>query len=178
MEPTLGQTVVVQSYKHDERLHRIWAKATIIDSNKSQIIVANQRTKVIEANGRFWYTKEPSVTWFYKEHWFNIIGIIRPNGIYYYCNIASPYVIDEEALKYIDYDLDIKVNKDFTYKLLDRKEYKENLKNMHYSEKLQNILESQQELLKKWIEEKTGPFTGGVVEQLYERYSILKPETP
>lgn len=178
MEPNLGQTVVVQSYKHDERLHRIWAKATIIDSNKSQIIVANQRTKVIEANGRFWYTKEPSVTWFYKEHWFNIIGIIRPNGIYYYCNIASPYVIDEEALKYIDYDLDIKVNKDFTYKLLDRKEYKENLKNMHYSEKLQNILESQQELLKKWIEEKTGPFTGGVVEQLYERYSILKPETP
>lgn len=178
MEPTLGQTVVVQSYKHDERLHRIWAKATIIDSNKSQIIVANQRTKVIEANGRFWYTKEPSVTWFYKEHWFNIIGIIRPNGIYYYCNIASPYVIDEEALKYIDYDLDIKVNKDLTYKLLDRKEYKENLKKMHYSEKLQNILESQQELLKKWIEEKTGPFTGGVVEQLYERYLILKPETP
>jgi protein associated with RNAse G/E len=142
------------------------------------VIVANQRTKVIEANGRFWYTKEPSVTWFYKDHWFNIIGIIRPNGIYYYCNIASPYVIDEEALKYIDYDLDIKVDKDLSYKLLDRKEYRENLKSMHYSTKLQALLESEQDLLKTWIEEKTGPFTGGVVEQLYERYLILKPESP
>jgi uncharacterized protein len=87
-------------------------------------------------------------------------------------------VIDEEALKYIDYDLDIKVNQDFTYKLLDKKEYRENLKSMHYSKKLQNLLESEQELLKTWIEEKSGPFTGGVVEQLYERYLILKPETP
>lgn len=177
MEPILGQTIIVQSYKHDERLHRIWAKATVIDSSKSQVIVANQRTKVIEANGRFWYTKEPSVTWFFKDHWFNIIGIIRPNGIYYYCNIASPYVVDEEALKYIDYDLDIKVHKDLTYKLLDRKEYRDNLKSMQYSQKLQNILASEQVVLKSWIEEKTGPFMGGVVDQLYERYLILKGKT-
>ena len=27
----------------------------------------------------------------------------------YYCNMASPYYLDEEALKYIDYDLDVKV---------------------------------------------------------------------
>lgn len=35
--------------------------------------------------------------------------MIRDNGVSYYCNLASPYVMDEEALKYIDYDLDVKV---------------------------------------------------------------------
>ena len=35
--------------------------------------------------------------------------MIRDNGISYYCNLASPFVLDKEALKYIDYDLDVKV---------------------------------------------------------------------
>jgi protein associated with RNAse G/E len=70
------------------------------------------------------------------------------------------------------------VNNDYSYKLLDKKEYRQNLQNMHYSEKLQAILEAEQNVLKSWIENKEGPFTGGVVEQLYERYHILKPKTP
>lgn len=177
MDLNLGQSLVVQSYKHNERLHRIWAKATVIDRSQDQIILANKRTKVIEANGRFWYTKEPSVTWFFKDHWFNVIGIIRPSGIFYYCNLASPYVIDEEALKYVDYDLDIKVNKNMTYKVLDRKEYRRNLQAMNYPKSLQEILESEKNLLKEWIEKKEGPFTGGLVEQLYERFKIMQTNT-
>jgi Uncharacterized domain/protein associated with RNAses G and E len=35
--------------------------------------------------------------------------MIRDNGVSYYCNLATPYVLDKEALKYIDYDLDVKV---------------------------------------------------------------------
>lgn len=35
--------------------------------------------------------------------------MIRENGVSYYCNLASPAVLDKEALKYIDYDLDVKV---------------------------------------------------------------------
>lgn len=177
MDLNLGQSLVVQSYKHNERLHRIWAKATVIDRSQDQIILANKRTKVIEANGRFWYTKEPSVTWFFKDHWFNVIGIIRPSGIFYYCNLASPYVIDEEALKYVDYDLDIKVNKNMTYKVLDRKEYRRNLQAMNYPKSLQEILESEKNLLKEWIEKNEGPFTGGLVEQLYERFKIMQTNT-
>ena len=38
--------------------------------------------------------------------------MIREEGVSYYCNLASPFVLDNEALKYIDYDLDVKVFKD------------------------------------------------------------------
>ena len=51
--------------------------------------------------------------------------MFREDGIYYYCNLSSPFVCDEEALKYIDYDLDIKVYPNGKYHLLDEDEYEQ-----------------------------------------------------
>ena len=38
--------------------------------------------------------------------------------------MASPYIIDENVIKYIDYDLDLRVFPDGGYKILDYNEYK------------------------------------------------------
>lgn len=170
MIPKVYQNIQIHSYKHDESLHRIWDKATVLDCNEDYIIVANRRTKVIESNGRFWHTREPSVTWFYKDHWFNIIGIIKKKEIHYYCNIASPYIIDDEALKYIDYDLDIKVIDDFSYTVLDRNEYNKHKERMEYPKDLKQILEKELSLLKTMIENRQGPFNKDVVKEWYKIY--------
>jgi len=162
--------IQIQSYKHDEELHRIWEKATVIEQTDKHVVVINKRTKVIESNGRFWHTREPSVTWFYKEHWFNIIGIIKKEGIHYYCNIASPYIIDEEALKYIDYDLDIKVIDDFSYNVLDRNEYNKHKNKMEYPTKLKNILEKELQYLKLMIENREDPFNHETITSYYNRF--------
>lgn len=172
----IGSSLVVQSYKHNTKLHRIWANATVIDVSNDHIILSNKRTKVIEANGRYWYTKEPSVTWFFKDHWFNVIGIIRPTGIFYYCNIASPYVIDDEALKYIDYDLDLKVAPDYSYTVLDRKEYNKHKVKMDYPKDLKQILEDELNFLKRLVEERKGPFAENIVLNYYEKYQALMSE--
>lgn len=44
---------------------------------------------------------------FFKDRWFNIIGQLKDYGIYFYCNIATPTLIDNKVIKYIDYDLDL-----------------------------------------------------------------------
>ena len=170
MIPMINQDIQIQSYKHDETLHRIWEKATVLFSDDKVTIVANRRTKVIEANGRFWHTREPSVTWFFKEKWFNIIGIIKRDGVAYYCNIASPYLIDDEALKYIDYDLDVKVLCDHSFTTLDRNEYNKHQERMGYSDELKGILESELEGLIHMIESQEGPFDSEVVLGWYEKY--------
>ena len=170
MIPRVNQDIQIQSYKHDESLHRIWEKATVLRSDNEVTIVANRRTKVIEANGRFWHTREPSVTWFYKKKWFNIIGIIKHDGIAYYCNIASPYLIDDEALKYIDYDLDVKVLNDLSYTTLDRNEYNKHQERMGYSEDLKVILEKELLDLISMIEKNEDPFNKEVVMSWYEKY--------
>ncbi len=170
MIPNKYQDIQIHSYKHDESLHRIWEKATVLEASDDVIIVANKRTKVIESNGRFWHTREPSVTWFYKHHWFNIIGIIKKDGIHFYCNIASPYLIDEEALKYIDYDLDIKVIDDFSYNVLDRNEYNKHKVKMDYPSKLKDILEKELNILKSMIEKREHPFNKELVMKYYKQY--------
>ena len=164
------KNIQIQSYKHDESLHRIWEKATIIEECEDHIVVVNRRTKVIESNGRFWHTREPSVSWFYKHHWFNIIGILKKDGVHFYCNIASPYIIDEEALKYIDYDLDIKVVDDFSYNVLDRNEYNKHKNKMEYSTKLKRILELELNILKEMIETRKHPFNHETIRAYYKKY--------
>ena len=69
---------------------------------------------------------------FYKNRWFNIIGQLKDYGIYFYCNIATPYVIDENVIKYIDYDLDLRVFPDGSFKVLDRGEYNYHKNKMNY----------------------------------------------
>ncbi len=171
MIPKINEDIQIQSYKHDESLHRIWEKATVLYADDEYIIVANKRTKVIEANGRFWHTREPSVSWFYKNRWFNIIGIIKKNEIHFYCNIASPYVIDDEALKYIDYDLDIKVLDDFSFSVLDRNEYNKHQIKMDYPNDLKQILETELDMLKELVENRREPFNKELVMAWYEKYT-------
>jgi protein associated with RNAse G/E len=170
MKLTIGTTVAVQSYKHDKSLHRIWLEAKVLEDNDEYIVIANKRTKVVESNGRFWYTKEPSVTYFYKKHWYNVIGIIKPAGITYYCNLCSPVLPDEEALKYIDYDLDVKVLENRQIILLDQNEYRKHRTQMGYSPELCRILEEESLYLQSRIKAKAEPFQNQDIEKWYQIY--------
>jgi protein associated with RNAse G/E len=174
MEALAGKKVIIHSYKHDKSLHRIWKNATILEENDEFFIVANKRTKVVESTGRFWYTKEPSVAFFFKNHWYNVIAIIKGQNVNYYCNVGSPVLIDEEALKYIDYDLDLKVESDFTYRILDINEYKMHRELMNYPEDIKNILAKEMLNLKSRIDNRGIPFNSDYVLSWYNKFLSLK----
>ncbi|MBU1144253.1 MAG: DUF402 domain-containing protein [Firmicutes bacterium] len=176
MKLSVGSKVMLQSYKHDHSLHRIWEKATILTENDEFIVVANKRTKVIESNGRFWYTKEPSVSYFFKDHWYNVIGIIKPTGISYYCNLSSPILYDEEALKYIDYDLDVRVLADGSLTVLDRNEYKKHQCLMQYPKTICEILEAELDDLKNRIHTHKEPFLPEYISQWYKNFLEMKEQ--
>ena len=53
--------------------------------------------------------------------------MIRKTGIHYYCNIASPSLYDGEAIKNIDYDLDVKVAPNGKSIILDEEEYERDM---------------------------------------------------
>lgn len=158
----------LQSYKHDKSLHRIWNQITILEETETEIVVANYRTKVIEANGRVWYTREPSVIFFYKDHCYNVIAIIKPVGISFYCNLSSPVLYDQEAIKYVDYDLDIKVLPDFSFTVLDKNEFKKHQIEMQYPKRLCDILDHELSHLIKRIEERRSPFNHDLIHGYYQ----------
>ena len=170
------EKVVLHSYKHDKTLHRVWKTETIIDENEEYIIIANKRTKVVESNGRVWYTKEPSVAILFKKHWYNVIGIIKKTGVSFYCNLSSPILRDKEALKYIDYDLDIKIKKNMNYNIVDKFEFDRNKESMKYPEDIIKILNLELEDLIRRIDNRDFPFNKNTILDLYNKYKRIDSE--
>lgn len=168
--PKEGETIQIHSFKHNGRIHRIWSETTILKGSQNCIIGGNDRTTVTEANGRTWITREPAICYFHAHQWFNVIGMLREEGVYYYCNISSPFVYEENALKYIDYDLDVKVFPDMTYHILDEDEYNFHKAAMNYPNEIDAILKNNLNTLLHWIHQRKGPFASEFVDMWYERY--------
>lgn len=170
MLPKLNESIYIQSFKHDGSLHRTWAKGFVIETNEKRIIAVTNKTWVSEADGRKWITREPAICFFYPDKWYNVICMIRKAGIFYYCNLASPSIYDGEALKNIDYDLDVKVNPVGKCVLLDEDEYEEHGEAMNYTEPLKFAIENSLEELMDDIENQRSPFDEEEINELYTRY--------
>lgn len=172
-DPREGEIITIQSYKHDGSLHRTWKDNLVLKTTDQSIICVNDHTLVIESNSRKWVTREPAILYFHKKYWFNVVSMLRSNGVTYYCNLASPYTIDKEGLKYIDYDLDVKVFPDGDKKLLDVDEYIDHGNKWHYSKEIDYILKENVKILVDWIDEEKGPFSQGYIDVWYNRYQEL-----
>lgn len=170
----VGDKLVLYSYKHDGKIHRYWDEALLLDVQEDYCVFGNDRTKVIESDGRTWKTKEAAILFFYKNSWYNVIAQLKKNGIFYYCNIASPFVIEDKTIKYIDYDLDLRVFPDGSFKILDRGEYKYHKKKMDYPEKIDYIVKKELSKLIEKAKKKELPFDKETIEKYYVQYKELK----
>lgn len=168
----LGQKIEITAFKHDEQMHRTWRKMSVIQFTDNEIVLANKFAKVFEATGKNWFTPEPAVSIFYKDRFYNVIAMLKNDGTYFYCNLSSPALIDEEGLKYIDYDIDVRVKPDFSYEILDEEEYKANIIKYEYSKDIQEVLEKTLNELIKKIEKKELPFDHKYIEELYFNYAV------
>lgn len=170
MDLKIGDYVHVQSYKHNGSLHRTWSKALVIDVQETFVVAVTDRTWVVESDGRRWLTKEPAICFYYEDHWFNIISMVRKSGIYYYINLASPSLYDGEAIKNIDYDLDVKIFPDETYMILDENEYQYHAEKMNYPDNIKKIIDDELKTLLKMIEKKKEPFNFTYINEYIMKY--------
>lgn len=167
----LNHWIHIQSFKHNGDTHRLWDRGLVLEDNKDYIVVATKRAKVIENNGRAWFTKEPAVTIFSKNQWFNVICMLKENrGITYYCNIASPCIVENSTIKYVDYDLDIKLFANGNIKILDEKEYLVHKEKYGYSEDLNTVLYKQLEFVRQKMINREFPFSDKAIEKFYNTF--------
>lgn len=175
-ELIIGKKYEIHGYKHDGKIHRAWDEAVLLEIHDDYLIFGNEKTKVTESDGRTWHTKEPAVLYFFKNNWYNIIGQYKKDGIYYYCNMASPFLIEEGTIKYIDYDLDLRVFPDGSFKVLDRGEYKYHKSIMNYSQEIDHILKEELTNLINKVRKKELAFKDGTVEKYYEKYAAFESQ--
>ena len=169
----IGECLEIHCYKHNGHLHRQWDEAILLDVKDDYMVFGNNKTTVIDSDGKVWSTKEPAIMFFFKNRWYNVIGQLKDYGIYFYCNIATPFLIDEKVIKYIDYDLDLRVFPNGSFKILDRMEYKFHKKQMHYSNRLDFILRYELGNLIDIVRKKDFPFDKKTIESYYQKYLEL-----
>lgn len=174
MNIKVGDTLVIHCYKHDGKIYKSWKIAYVLDIKEDYIVLGNENVLVTKQDGKTWRTREPAIMFFYKKRWFNIIAQLKPTGIFYYCNIASPYVIDDNIIKYIDYDLDLRVFNDGAFKILDRNEYNYHKKLMKYPNEVNFIIKNELSSLIEMKRASVFPFRGDVIDYYYEIFKNIK----
>lgn len=172
-ELKVGQWIPIVCYKHNGKLHRMWDKVRVLDIQEDFIVVANHQATVIESDGRTWYAKEPAITFFYKKLFYNIISMCRPTGIHYYCNLASPYTFENDAIHYIDYDLDVALSPNDFIRILDEAEYGRHRIEMGYSSDLDVTLRTTLMELVEMMKKRENPFQDDRVRDYLEKYNHL-----
>ena len=162
--------VAIQCYKHNGSLHRCWDRGLVLANNDDYVVVATKRAKVVESNGRRWFTKEPAVTIFSKKEWWNVICMLKNDGICYYCNIASPALVNSRMIKYIDYDLDAKLFPSGDIRILDEKEYLKHKNIYHYSDDLDTVLKYQIKEVVNKMKNREWPFEDERIKKYYDKF--------
>lgn len=165
--------IQVQSYKHNGTLHRCWDRNFVIADNDDFIVVASHRTKVTEGDGRRWYTHEPAVTILSKKEWYNVICMLKSDGVSFYCNLASPTLIDKGMAKYIDYDLDLKLFPDGSIRILDQNEYEKHKIQLNYSCDLDAVIQKTVGIITEKMNKKEFPFQADVVTQYFDAFKKI-----
>ena len=168
-----GKVLTVHCYKHNGKIHRTWDKTTVLDETDDYLVCGNNKVKITESTKRTHRTKETAIVFFYKRRWFHVTAQFKANGLFYKVDIASPFLVDGNIIKYIDYDLDLKVFPDGNYKVLDRNEYRYHRRIMKYSEELDFILKKEMENVILMKENNIGPFDKKVNDYYYEKYLSL-----
>jgi len=137
---------MVHAYKKNGWLYRTWEFPLIVENNDNFLCLYINKAWVTtsekDSNRNFHSTNLNNSLWFFfKDKWFNIIATVGKNKVNYYVNLASPYIFEEDAIKYIDFDYDIKINQNGTFTILDADEFELHKEKFNYGWKLSRIIE-------------------------------------
>lgn len=102
-----------------------------------------------------------SLEYYWLDRWYNVFRFAQPDGELrnYYCNVNVPPTFDGETLSYVDLDLDVLVQPDFSYQILDVLDYEANVKHYGYSVEVQANARRAVDELVRMIETREFPFS-------------------
>lgn len=102
-----------------------------------------------------------SLEFYWLDRWYNVFRFAKPDGQLrnYYCNVNVPPTFADGVLSYIDLDLDILVEPDFSYRIVDTEEFEQNVAAQNYSAEVQVNARKALDELVSLIETKQFPFS-------------------
>ena len=126
--------IVVRVLKYDGQEHRRWP-ARVAKTVGPLLILDAVFDEAIEHDllgtiSRGTISRE----YYWLDRWYNVFRFSDPDRRLkrFYCNINVPPHFDGRVLNYIDLDIDVLVEPDLTYKILDEDDFAQNAKQYPY----------------------------------------------
>jgi protein associated with RNAse G/E len=153
--------ITVRVLKYDGAEHRLW-RATLSRRDESLLVLDAQFEDEVEHDllGRIGRgTRTIEYYWF--DRWYNVFRFLETDGStrLYYCNVNMPPVLSDGTLTYIDLDIDILVQPDFSYQVLDLEEFEANAARFEYPEQVKADAHAAVDELIALIETRQFPFS-------------------
>ena len=102
-----------------------------------------------------------TIEYYWLDCWYNVFQFLDDEGRtrLYYCNVSSPPTLDREVLSYVDLDIDLLVQPDLSYTVLDLDEFEGNAERWNYSDEIRLQTRASVKNLVSMIEERRFPFS-------------------
>jgi protein associated with RNAse G/E len=142
-------------------LHRTWTAELVRHDGPLIVLDAKFSDEIIHNLLGTIAVGTHSLEYYWLDRWYNIFRFAQPDGKLrnYYCNVNKPPEFDDARLSYVDLDLDILVEPDFSYRILDADDFEMNARHYRYSQEVQTNARRAVDELVTMIEMRAFPFS-------------------
>lgn len=131
-----GNTMTVRVLKHDGSEYRRWHGQ--LTRQEGPLIVLDAEFETDVSHHLLGEIKRGTRTieYYWLDRWYNVFRFVEADGTtrLWYCNVNTPPELAGSMLSYVDLDIDILVQPDGIYQVLDLDEFEANARTYAYSE--------------------------------------------
>ncbi|MDQ3667515.1 MAG: DUF402 domain-containing protein [Acidobacteriota bacterium] len=154
--------ITVRAHKYDGSEHRRWNANVIRQEGSLLVLDATFDEEITHDLLGTIASGTTSTEFYWLDRWYNVFRFTEPTGELrsYYCNVNVPPVFDGQVLSYVDLDIDILVEPNFLYRIVDLEDFEQNAERFGYSADVQTKARQGLEKLVELIEARAFPFSG------------------
>ena len=155
-----GKSILVRALKFDGSEHRSWSAQVLSQDTSLIVLDAKFPDEIIHELLGTIASGTHSLEYYWLDRWYSVFRFAEPDGKLrnYYCNVNVPAKFDGETLSYVDLDLDILVDPDFSYRVLDVADFERNAELFGYTEEVKANARQALAKLASMIETRAFPF--------------------
>jgi uncharacterized protein len=126
---SLTKTIVVRVLKFDGTEYRRWNARLASRQGSLLVLEAEFDVEVIHELLGTIPAGTRTIEYYWLDRWYNVFRFLKDDDrtSLFYCNINVPPRFEDDVLTYVDLDIDILVNPDLSYQVLDLDDFERNV---------------------------------------------------
>jgi uncharacterized protein len=153
--------IVIRSCKHDGHVQRSWPARL---ARREETLIVLDAFFAEEVRHNLIGTIEAgtlSTEFFWTDRWYSVYRFQTPDGrlLKFYCNINTPATLEPGLLTFVDLDIDVLVEPDFSLRVLDEDEFERHAKLYQYPAAYHSKVQEALDELRHLIEHRLFPFS-------------------